>query len=49
MRWPAKSSDGWQRRLAVMPIKIGNEIVWMEWIERRFMGEYCEVRNVRKS
>lgn len=44
MRWPARNSDGWQRRYAVMPVKIGNEIVWLEWIERRFMCEYYEVR-----
>lgn len=47
MRWPAYSGDGWQRRIAIFPVKIGNEVVWLEWIEKRFMGEYYEVRNAK--
>ena len=44
MRWSAKHDDGWRRRFAFLPVKIGSEILWLEWFERRFMGEYYEVR-----
>ena len=36
--------DGWRTRFAFLPVKIGDQTVWLERFERRFMGEYYEVR-----
>jgi hypothetical protein len=46
VKWPAKQDDGWRKRFAFLPVKIGDEILWLEWFERRFAGEYYEVRKL---
>lgn len=43
MRWPVKDDD-WKRRFAWLPVKIGDEWVWLEHFECRDMGEYRQVR-----
>lgn len=46
MRWTKPFDDGWRKRFAIIPVKIGDEVLWLEWFERRFMGEYYEVRKI---
>lgn len=49
MRWNAADPrEGWRLRFAILPVKIGAQWVWLEWFERRFMGEYNEVRHVER-
>lgn len=43
MRWPVKRCD-WRRSFAWLPVKIGDEWIWLERYESRPMGEYREVR-----
>ena len=44
MKWARKPDDGWRRRFAFLPVKIGDEVYWLSWFERRCAGEYNEVR-----
>ena len=37
-------NDGWEISFAFMPLKIGNEIIWLERYWSRFMGIYTEVK-----
>lgn len=46
MRWSKTKGDGWHKRFAILPVRIGDEILWLEWFERRFAGEYYEVRKI---
>lgn len=46
MRWKT-DQNLWRRRFALLPVKIGEEWIWLEWFERRFCGEYYEVRHVQ--
>jgi hypothetical protein len=46
MKWPVRNDDGWRRRFAILPHKIGDTWVWLEWFERRFAGDYSEVREI---
>lgn len=43
MRWAVTKCD-WRKRFAWLPVKIGDEWVWLERYECRPMGEYREVR-----
>ncbi|ALJ12579.1 hypothetical protein ATM17_12960 [Sphingopyxis macrogoltabida] len=43
MRWAAKE-DGWRRRFAWLPVKIGDVWIWWEPYESWFMGEFSLVR-----
>lgn len=43
MRWAAKE-DGWRKRFAWLPVKIGDEWIWWEPYESWFMGEFSLVR-----
>jgi len=43
MRWKAKE-DGWRKRFAWLPTKIGDEWIWWEPYESWFMGEFSLVR-----
>ena len=36
--------QGWRTRFAILPVKIGDQWVWLERYERRFMGDCYEVR-----
>lgn len=45
MRWSVKPDDGWRNWFALIPVKIGDEWFWLEWFQRRFMGDYYEVRS----
>lgn len=44
MRWPDKSCV-WRRHFCLLPHKVAGQWVWLEWIERRFMGDCYEVRD----
>lgn len=47
MRWSATDPrDGWRRRFALLPVKIGDQIIWLEWFERRVTGHYYEIREI---
>ena len=46
MRWSVKPDDGWRNWFALIPVKIGGEWFWLEWFQRRFAGDYYEVRPV---
>ena len=46
MKWVKPRDDGWRRRFAILPVTIGGEVLWLEWFERRLMGEYYEVRKI---
>ena len=46
MRWKTNISitdwlfpDDWQKWFAWYPVKIKNEYVWLEWVERRYDGD----------
>lgn len=43
MRWKAKK-NGWRKRFAWLPTKIGDEWIWWEPYESWFMGEFTLVR-----
>lgn len=45
MRWKAKE-DGWRRKFAWFPVRIGDEWLWLELYESMFMGEYSLVRTI---
>lgn len=48
MRWSAiDNRDGWRKRFAFLPVKIGDEWLWLERYGRRFMGDCYEVRFVK--
>lgn len=48
MRWSAHDPhDGWRTRFAIIPVTIEGERIWLKWYERRFCGEYYEVRHVQ--
>ena len=38
MRWQANNGGGWSRWFAWHPVRIGDEWVWWEWVERQFLG-----------
>lgn len=45
MKWSSiDPRDGWRDRFALLPVKIGDEWVWLERYQRRFMGDCYEVR-----
>lgn len=44
MRWKANDPWAWKPTFAFLPVKIGEEEVWLEWYERRFCGDHYEVR-----
>ena len=50
MRW---SINRWKRWFAWYPVRVGDDIVWLEWIERKVdsrMGIYwSEYRNPQRS
>lgn len=43
MRWKAKSPFDWRARFAWLPVKIGDEWLWLERYQRRFCGDFYEV------
>jgi len=45
MRWKAKPVGQWRHSFCVLPVKLDGEWIWLEWIERRFMGDSYEVRH----
>lgn len=46
MRWSnIDARDGWRHRFAFLPVKIGDTTIWLQWYERRFMGDCYEVRD----
>ena len=46
MKWAKRADDGWRKRFAILPVTIGDKVIWLECFERRFMGEYYEVREI---
>lgn len=44
MRWKAKPGRVWHRAVAIMPVKIDGQWLWLEFYERCFMGEFYAVR-----
>lgn len=45
MRFKEKvdKQDGWRKRFAFFPMKIGDEWVWLEWYWQRFEGLFYNV------
>jgi hypothetical protein len=35
MRWPAKFFGEWYSWFAWHPVRVGRQIVWLEWVERK--------------
>ena len=44
MRWPAKDPFRWKKSFAWLPVNIGGQTIWLEWIYRRFWGTHYQVR-----
>lgn len=38
LQWPIKDHSQWERWYAWHPVRVGNEIVWREYVERRFVS-----------
>ena len=50
MRWSSiDPRQGWRRRFALFPVKIGEQWLWLEKYEARHMGEYREVRTLEDA
>lgn len=43
MRWAVSKCD-WRKRFAWLPVKIGDEWIWLERYESMFCGDYSLVR-----
>lgn len=46
MRWMKRNENEWRKKFAWLPISIGDATIWLETYERRFCGEYWQVREV---
>jgi hypothetical protein len=42
MRWKAKPENPWKRRFALLPVKIGDQWLWMERYYSAYWGECLE-------
>lgn len=38
VRWRVGLSGGWTRWFAWHPVRVGGEWLWLEWVERQFVG-----------
>ena len=45
MRWPVKKLTpeqveewSWSPHLPIIPIRIGDEWIWLEWVDRKWIG-----------
>lgn len=44
MRWATKSFGEWNRHFCLLPRRVDEQWVWLEWIEQRFCCDCIEVR-----
>ena len=49
MRWLAKRRDDWSVGFAVLPVTIGDDVVWLERYLYKFCGEYTAVELYSKE
>lgn len=47
MRWPAPT-DGYKKRFAFLPVKIGGNMIWFEWYYSQFCGTHFSVITVEQ-